>query len=91
MDFFVFPSIMEFADLTRAVKFRLDVGNIFQGRYSEPIKLLQIAEVMPVSNAECERTFSSLKSIETDKRVKLSDDRAGNLLKVSHEAGNCLG
>ena len=82
---------MEFADLTRAVKFRLDVGNIFQGRYSEPIKLLQIAEVMPVSNAECERTFSSLKSIETDKRVKLSDDRAGNLLKVSHEAGNCLG
>lgn len=60
-------------------------AGIWHTRISEILKLAQIAQVLPVTNAEVERSFSTLGDIETKKRVNLSDERMDRLLKIAAE------
>lgn len=57
----------------------------FANDFSEIIKLFRIAEAKPDSSAECERTFSNLKSILTPHRTLLSDQAVSDLVRVSFE------
>ena len=49
------------------------------------LKLLQICLTIPVSTAECERSFSAMKRIKTYLRTTMSDERLSDLAILSIE------
>ena len=51
--------------------------------------LASIALVLPVSTADCERGFSTLKRIKTDARNRLKTDTLDKLIRLSSE-GPCM-
>jgi hypothetical protein len=58
----------------------------YQDAFHELYRLCQIAVTIPVSSAECERSFSALKRIKTYLRNSMSDSRLSNLGILSIES-----
>lgn len=52
--------------------------------------IIKICVTLPVSSCSAERTFSKLKLIKTRLRTTMSEDRLGNLMKISCEQDLCL-
>ena len=57
----------------------------YQTSYPELWKLIQLLlhVVLPINSASCERGFSKMKIIKTDRRNRLSSDQLNNLRMVS--------
>lgn len=55
--------------------------------FHELYKLLNIAVVLPVTSASCERSFSALKLIKTHLRTTMCNDRLSNIAILSIESG----
>ena len=63
------------------------IHEVYQLKAAFPslLKLLQITQTIPVSTAECQRSFSALKRIKTYLRSTMSNDRLSNLAILSIE------
>ena len=56
---------------------------VYQVSYPNFWKLVQALLVLPVNTAACERGFSKLKIVKTDRRNRLSSQQLNNLMTVS--------
>ena len=82
----VMYSSAEFVGLTSAMSLlRMFTENNLQGTFSETLKLTQIAMTTPVTSAESERCFSTLKRIKTFLRSTMGQDRLNALAMLSIE------
>lgn len=63
----------------------------FKLAFQEIFKLLNIALVLPVSSAACERSFSALKLIKTHLRSTMCDSRLTSIAVLSVERVRALG
>ena len=60
-------------------------NSTLQTMYPQFTKLACIALVIPVSTAECERSFSAMKRIKTDSRNRLLTENLNHLMRISIE------
>ncbi|XP_030263660.1 uncharacterized protein LOC115575596 [Sparus aurata] len=82
----VMYSSVEFADLTSAMSLlRMLTENNLQSTFSETLKLTQIAITTPMTSAESERCFSTLKRIKSFLRSTMGQDRLNALAMLSIE------
>ncbi|XP_041842116.1 zinc finger MYM-type protein 1-like isoform X2 [Melanotaenia boesemani] len=82
----VMYSSAEFAVLTSAVTLlKMLIENNLQNTFSETLKLTQIAITTPMTSAESERCFSTLKRIKSFLRSTMGQDRLNALAVLSIE------
>ena len=76
----------EFRSCSGAVAlYQLFMGNNLQDTFSETVALLKILITTPMTTAESERCFSTLKRIKTFLRNTMSQDRLNALAMLSVE------
>ena len=56
-----------------------------KGDFLDILKIIHLTSVLPLSNASCERAFSTMKQIKTDWRCRLDTDTLDTLMKIKIE------
>ena len=60
-------------------------GRSGQGRFKDILKIIHLTSVLPLSNATCERAFSTMKRIKSDWRCNLSSQTLDIQMRIRVE------